>query len=200
MDKAAENSCLTRCQNKGLECRECIDENMFKEELDMKPMDDEYLVGWIGNWCNMCEYTGHSSRCAVCKIDYAEEGGSTIVPVHFVMHVDAKPKEETNMETKDSSQNAKSDYGKPQLALVPIEDLWKAIAAIREYGNEKYHDPNNWKNVSIDRYHNALLRHIAACANDINAKDAESGFPHLWHAACNMAFIMALQKMEKEKK
>lgn len=96
------------------------------------------------------------------------------------------------------TQSAKADYGKPKLSLVPIKEFWTAVAAIREYGNEKYHDPENWKTVSVDRYFDAMLRHISACVDGgMDAKDEESGFPHLWHAACNMAFILWMQKHKK---
>lgn len=50
------------------------------------------------------------------------------------------------MVTKDrtTEQAAKTDAGKLQLTLVPREII-RAIAAIRMYGNEKYHDPENWR-------------------------------------------------------
>lgn len=47
---------------------------------------------------------------------------------------------------ENSIQTAKADAGKPRLTLVPRQIIW-AIARIREYGNEKYHDPENWRQV-----------------------------------------------------
>lgn len=44
------------------------------------------------------------------------------------------------------NQIAKADAGKPRLTLVPRKIIW-AIARIREYGNRKYKDPENWKQV-----------------------------------------------------
>ena len=88
-----------------------------------------------------------------------------------------------------NSQTAKADAGKAQLHLVPTE-IMTAIARIREYGNKKYKDPENWKTVSADRYIDATLRHTLAFANDLQSKDLESGLPHLWHAACNIAFLI----------
>ena len=53
-----------------------------------------------------------------------------------------------------NDQNAKKDAGKLQITLVPtriIED----IAETRMYGNAKYHSPDNWKQVEIQRYRDA---------------------------------------------
>ena len=57
------------------------------------------------------------------------------------------------------SQTAKRDAGKPKLSLVPSQIIWD-IAQVREYGNAKYHDPENWRTVEIGRYIDALYRHF----------------------------------------
>jgi len=90
---------------------------------------------------------------------------------------------------------AKNDSGKLQLSLVPPEII-TAIAEIRRYGTEKYHDPENWRQVDPQRYWDALLRHTLAAWDDYNAVDPESGMPHIWHIACNLAFIMAMKEPE----
>lgn len=94
-----------------------------------------------------------------------------------------------------SSQKAKADAGKPKVSLVPMQIIFD-IARIREYGVEKYGEEENWKSVSLERYHDAFLRHVLACADDLEKKDRESGLPHLHHAACNLAFILELMKEE----
>ena len=86
-------------------------------------------------------------------------------------------------------QEAKADAGKAEIRLVPMEIVW-AIAWIRMYGNRKYGDPENWKLVEPERYRDALMRHLLAYISDPKSVDEESGYPHLWHAACNMAFLM----------
>ena len=86
-------------------------------------------------------------------------------------------------------QTAKADAGKAEIRLVPMEIVW-AIAWIRMYGNRKYGDPENWKTVEPERYRDALMRHLLAYISDSKSVDEESGYPHLWHAACNMAFLM----------
>lgn len=94
------------------------------------------------------------------------------------------------------SQDAKADNGKPILSLVPTEIIFE-IEKVRSYGNKKYHSPDNWKTVEIERYHQALLRHTLAMWNDIYARDKESGLLHLSHMATNIAFILEMMK-EKE--
>ena len=94
-------------------------------------------------------------------------------------------------------QTAKADEGKLQITLVPT-DVIRAIARIRMYGNQKYHDPDNWKTVEPARYRDALMRHLLAYIDDPKSKDEESGLPHLWHAACNIAFLCALEEVDDE--
>ena len=92
-----------------------------------------------------------------------------------------------------NNQNAKADKGKLRLSLVPTEII-NGIARVREYGNIKYRDPDNWKTVEIERYHDALLRHTLAIWNDLEKRDEESGLLHLEHIATNVAFILQLLK------
>lgn len=93
-----------------------------------------------------------------------------------------------------NNQKAKSDAGKPQLSLVPRRIIFD-IARIREYGNEKYPEGgiDNWKEVEPERYRDAAFRHFLAYLDDPHGVDAESGLPHLWHLACNVAFLCDLE-------
>lgn len=86
---------------------------------------------------------------------------------------------------------AKDDSAKPHPSYVPVE-LIHAVMQVREHGAAKYRDPENWRRVSPARYHEALLRHILALWEDPYAVDEESGLTHLAHAACNIAFLLAL--------
>ena len=93
----------------------------------------------------------------------------------------------------EQNQDVKADAGKPRITLVPRRIIWD-IAAVREYGCRKYKDPENWKRVEPQRYRDALMRHLLAYLDDPDSVDAESGLPHLWHAACNIAFLCDLEK------
>lgn len=90
-------------------------------------------------------------------------------------------------------QEAKADQGKPHPSLVPVA-LIEGVMAVREYGNRKYHDPDNWKTVEPERYHQAMLRHILAAWNDPYKVDPESGLLHIQHVACNIAFLLEMRK------
>lgn len=93
-----------------------------------------------------------------------------------------------------NDQKAKADYGKEELTLVPRRIIHD-ICAIRMYGNKKYPEggPDNWKQVEIERYRNAAYRHFLAYLDEPQGKDKESGFPHLWHLACNIAFLCEME-------
>ena len=100
------------------------------------------------------------------------------------------PKKDADPATPD--QTAKADAGKPRITLVPRQIIWD-IAAIREYGNQKYGSSDNWRRVSPERYRDALMRHLLRYLDDPNSLDDESGLPHLWHAACNIAFLCEME-------
>ena len=87
---------------------------------------------------------------------------------------------------------AKADTGKPRPTLVPTS-LIRAVTAVREYGTAKYHDPENWRTVDPQRYRDALFRHWLSYLDDPHGVDAESGLPHLWHVACNVAFLIEME-------
>ena len=101
---------------------------------------------------------------------------------------------ETAQETDvlTGNQQVKADAGKIKPTLVPTEIIY-AIAKVREYGVKKYHDPENWKQVELERYKDAAYRHWLAYIKNPNSIDEESGLPHLWHCATNLAFIIALE-------
>ena len=95
---------------------------------------------------------------------------------------------------RKTDYHAKQDYGKAKLSLVPRRIIWD-VAAIREYGNNKYPDggPDNWRGVEPERYRDAAYRHFLAYLDDSKSVDSESGLPHLWHLACNIAFLCEME-------
>lgn len=97
----------------------------------------------------------------------------------------------SNAKEDNAKQEAKADAGKPRPTLVPI-GLIDAVTAIREYGCAKYHDPENWRKVEPQRYRDALYRHWLAYLRG-EKNDEESGLPHLWHMACNAAFLIEME-------
>lgn len=97
----------------------------------------------------------------------------------------------------NETEIAKDDKGKAKLSLVPVQII-RDIALVREYGTAKYHDPDNWKKVELQRYIDAFYRHWLSFIEDNHSKDMESGIEHYKHMACNMAFICELMKEEDQ--
>lgn len=102
------------------------------------------------------------------------------------------PITEAKEEDSVNNQDAKADAGKPRPTLVPVSAI-RAIMAVREYGCQKYHDPDNWRKVDPQRYRDAACRHLLDYLEDHQAKDAESGLPALWHLLCNIAFLVEME-------
>lgn len=95
-----------------------------------------------------------------------------------------------------NDQTAKADAGKPRVSLVPVQII-RDIARVREFAvNGKYKDPDNWKRVELERYRDALFRHILAYIENPESVDEESGLPTLWHVACNVAFLCDLERKD----
>ena len=103
-----------------------------------------------------------------------------------------KMMKEANMDKPtNNDQQAKADAGKPRPTLTPVS-LIDAVTAVRMYGNAKYHDPENWRQVEPQRYRDALYRHWLAYLKGEKI-DLKSGLPHLWHLATNAAFLIEME-------
>lgn len=90
------------------------------------------------------------------------------------------------------SYKYKHDNSKPRLDLVPPAII-EAVGTIRTYGVQKYGENTNWEKVEPERYRAALMRHLCEYLRNPNSVDEESGLLHLWHAACNIAFLCELE-------
>lgn len=99
-----------------------------------------------------------------------------------------------------NDQTVKADAGKLPLTLVPSEAI-EDIAEVRRYGNNKYPKggKDNWKQVEVQRYRDALFRHLLAYLRDPHGVDKESGIKHYKHLICNAAFICALEREAEAK-
>ena len=95
--------------------------------------------------------------------------------------------------------SAKNDENKLDLTMVPRQIIWD-IAAVRRYGNKKYGSQDNWKTVEPERYRAAAFRHFLEYLDDPLGVDEESGLPHLWHLACNIAFLCEMETWRKTMK
>ena len=90
------------------------------------------------------------------------------------------------------SEGIKHDAGKLPMDLIPHEAII-ALAAVLRHGEQTY-GRNNWrKGMKWSRLIAACLRHLWAWIAG-EEKDAESGLPHLWHALCCLAFLVAYRE------
>ena len=90
----------------------------------------------------------------------------------------------------------KADSGKLRWSLMPFEQL-KQVVSVLMKGAEKY-SPDNWKKCDdIERYKDALMRHVVAYVSG-DKIDKEFGFSHLAHAICNCLFLMWFDDNKKE--
>lgn len=96
----------------------------------------------------------------------------------------------------------KYDAGKPRMDLL-LDGCPHALLRISDvltFGAQKY-AAHSWHTVEEgrSRYKAALLRHLTAHASG-ELTDAESGLPHLAHAACCALFILELEQREDASK
>lgn len=84
--------------------------------------------------------------------------------------------------------SCKDDAGKLRLTLVP-PSLVEAVACVRMFGTQKYENPESWREIEDERILDAVYRHWNAFLMGEKC-DPESGLSHLWHMACNLAFLI----------
>lgn len=114
----------------------------------------------------------------------------------FVEMLEAAPAADVVPVVRKPDQQAKADQGKPHPSYCPVE-LIKGVVAVREHGTAKYGDPENWRKVSADRYHEAILRHVLEIWEDPFAVDPDSGLYHLQHIATNISFLLKMRREGK---
>lgn len=98
------------------------------------------------------------------------------------------------------SDGIKYDEGKPRLAemLIDFRIPLTAVCRVWEFGANKY-EKSNWKKVdnAIDRYTNAMLRHLIA--EDSKMTDDESRCLHAahvaWNALARLHFILTQDRI-----
>lgn len=89
-------------------------------------------------------------------------------------------------------EGRKDDQGKAPYHLLAPEYL-DAAAQVLAFGAAKY-APRNWeKGMDWSRPFSALMRHMWAWWRG-ETKDPETGFSHLWHAACCIMFLVAYEE------
>lgn len=85
----------------------------------------------------------------------------------------------------------KFDDGKTRFDLLPPEGV-NAVAVILTLGAEKYAARNWEQGMDWSRPFGAALRHLFAWWSG-ESRDRDTGRSHLWHAACNIFFLITYE-------
>jgi hypothetical protein len=89
-------------------------------------------------------------------------------------------------------EGTKFDEGKVRLDLLAPEFLY-GTSRVLGFGAEKY-DEYNWaKGMKWSRVFGAMMRHMWAWWAG-EKFDYETGYSHLWHAACCLMFLIAYEQ------
>ena len=96
-----------------------------------------------------------------------------------------------DMSFEAPTEGRKDDGGKARYDLTPPE-VEEAIAKVLAFGAAKYGARNWEKGMAWGRPYAAMRRHMAAWWGGEDL-DPETKMPHLWHAACNAAFLIAFE-------
>lgn len=94
----------------------------------------------------------------------------------------------------DTTEGRKDDSGKLRMELLPPE-LLTATATVLGFGAQKYADRNWEKGMKWGRVFGALMRHMWAWWRG-EKSDPETGYSHLWHAACCISFLIAYEQRQ----
>lgn len=114
--------------------------------------------------------------------------GAIMYVTHQPCNNCAKAIKEQHMTYEVVKSFMKFDTGKLRYSLIP-PSATKALAEVLTYGAKKY-KPNNWQKVDdVERYMDALYRHMEAYRSG-EKFDQESGLSHLAHAMTNIAFLI----------
>ena len=89
------------------------------------------------------------------------------------------------------TEGTKLDTGKLRYDLIPPE-MMDAEAWVLSFGAQKYEDRNWEKGIRYGRVFGAAMRHLWAWWRG-ETLDPESGKSHLWHALCNISFLITYE-------
>lgn len=134
----------------------------------------------------------HAEIAAIQSIDSQKFNNCTIFVTHPPCGNCQKAIDDAGLKVHLVEQFMKFDSGKLRYSLIPPEAT-KALASVLTYGAKKY-KPNNWKQANdIERYVDALYRHLELWRGG-QEFDEESGLSHLSHALTNIAFLIHFEE------
>lgn len=93
-----------------------------------------------------------------------------------------------------ATEGLKFDEGKVRYELLPPE-LLESVAQVLTFGAHKYADRNWELGMKWSRPFGAAMRHLWAWINPfVPDTDPETGYSHLAHAGCCIAFLISYEK------
>lgn len=157
-----------------------FDSNYPFYETDLKSIDKELVDSGYSNYLDVHNY-----------IDYEPE-------LEKSLEDRVADISKTHRKTLDNlkDQELKFDHGKLRHSLLE-PDFIEELIAVMEYGAKKY-KKDSWKNVSEQRYADALYRHFLEYSKGAEF-DVESGISHMAHIAANAQFIFWHIQQERKK-
>lgn len=72
-----------------------------------------------------------------------------------------------------------------------------AVHHVREYGAKKYLNRDTWVKTDRAEYLKAAERHLDALKEGEEFAE-DSGLPHIWHALCDIMFVIESEKIEMQ--
>lgn len=100
---------------------------------------------------------------------------------------------------KPSTDFVKNDSGKLEWSLMPFKQL-EDVVRVLMFGAEKY-SRDNWKKCDdVNRYKDALMRHVTAYIEGEKFDKGNDGdnLHHLAHAICNCLFLLWFDQKETD--
>lgn len=174
------------------ECREAVEKQNSCDLISRKAAYEAFSVylnkNFLGEISAQSELSIGEIASVIKSIPTASDKMDAMEEVMGEFEI---PKE---TQERIKEMNGKDDASKPILSRVPPEII-RAIEKVREYGCQKYPE-DSWKDVETQRYWEAVLRHTLEAWKDYGAVDPESGLPHIWHIACNLAFIISQEGVD----
>lgn len=117
--------------------------------------------------------------------------GERIVNPHFTYRQEDQMEEQVELGT-----GKKHDAGKTDIALISADAILEE-ARVMTFGKEKY-GADNWRGgFKWMRVISAVLRHIYAWIKG-ETYDPETGYHHLAHARCGLAFLIEFNRTHPE--
>lgn len=87
----------------------------------------------------------------------------------------------------------KADAGKPKGFRLLAWDAIEEIVEVYNYGIRKGYLKDSWRQVKLERYEDALVRHLIAHFKGTE-RDEESGLRHVAHLAWNALALVVLSR------